>query len=120
MDISQSQLKLLKRFQKQVLRKSLLSLSDIEDISDLGSNGFIQYSKETDERNSETIILITAKGKARYESYIRESKRWLIPVVLSIVAIVISLFALYHSNQTINVYVNNRAITETTTDKADM
>lgn len=46
MDISQSQLKLLKRLQKQVLRKSLLSLSDIEDISDLGSNGLSSIPKK--------------------------------------------------------------------------
>lgn len=124
MEISGSQIKLLKRLYKADIPLSDLSISDKEDIAYLGKYGFIKYNAEdTGSRTVPTIICIQPAGKAFYDSYIRERRRWYIPVVLSVVAIIISLFALYKSGQVINVYVNankmNTVIAENPPAKAD-
>ena len=117
MEISSSQIKLLKRLYKSDIPLSNFSDADKEDIEYLGKYGFIKYSKkDTDSRIAPTIICIQPAGKAFYDSYIRDRRRWYIPVVLSIVAIAISLFALYKSGQVINVYIDENKMNTVTTE----
>lgn len=117
MKISGSQIKILKRLYKTDIPLSNFSVSDKEDIGRLGDCGLIKYRAEnTDSRIAPTIICILPAGKAEYDSYIRERRRWYIPVVLSLVAIVISLFALYKSGQTINVYIDRKQMNTVTAE----
>lgn len=107
MDISGSQLKLLKRLYKTDIPLSDFSDADQKNISFLGQSGYIRYRPENeDKRISPTIVCIKPSGQAAYDSYIRDRRRWYIPVALSLIAIVISLFALYKSGQIINVYID--------------
>lgn len=107
MDLSNKHIKLLKRLYHSEIPLSDFSGADRESIAFLGNCGFIRYSTEDiDSRNAPTIVCIQPSGQAAYDSYIRDRRRWYIPVVLSIVAIAISLLALYKSGQEINVYVN--------------
>lgn len=117
MEISGSQIKLLKRLYKADIPLSNFSDSEKEDIEYLGKCGFIKYSSEdTDSRTVSTIVCIQPSGKAEYDSYIRDRRRWYIPVVLSIVAIAISLFALYKSGQVVNVYIDENKMNTVTAE----
>lgn len=117
MEISGSQIKLLKRLYKTDILLSDFSDSEKGEIEYLGKRGFIKYSKEdTDSRIAPTIACIQSAGKAFYDSYVRDRRRWYIPVVLSIVAIVISLFALYKSGQVINVYIDENKMNTVTAE----
>ena len=117
MEISGSQIKLLKRLYKTDILLSDFSDSEKGEIEYLGKRGFIKYSKEdTDSRIAPTIVCIQSAGKAFYDSYVRDRRRWYIPVVLSIVAIVISLFALYKSGQVINVYIDENKMNTVTAE----
>ena len=117
MEISGSQIKLLKRLYKTDILLSDFSDSEKGEIEYLGKRGFIKYSKEdTDSRITPTIVCTQSAGKAFYDSYVRDRKRWYIPVVLSIVAIVISLFALYKSGQVINVYIDENKMNTVTAE----
>ena len=117
MEISGSQIKLLKRLYKADIPLSNFSDSEKEDIEYLGKCGFIKYSSEdTDSRIASTIVCIQSSGKAEYDSYIRDRRRWYIPIVLSIVAIAISLFALYKSGQVINVYIDENKMNTVTAE----
>lgn len=117
MKISDPQIKLLKRLYKTDVPLSDFSYSEREDIEYLGKQGFIKYvAEDTGSRTAPTIVYIRSAGKAEYDSYIRERRRWYIPVVLSIVAIVISLFALYKSGQTINVYIDKKQMNTVTAE----
>lgn len=117
MEISGSQIKLLKRLYKADIPLSNFSDSEKEDIEYLGKCGFIKYGTEdTDSRIAQTIVCIQSSGKAEYDSYVRDRRRWYIPVVLSVVAIVISLFALYKSGQVINVYIDENKMNTVTAE----
>lgn len=117
MEISGSQIKLLKRLYKTDIPLSDFSDSEKGEIEYLGKRGFIKYSKEdTDSRIAPTIVCIQSSGKAFYDSYVRDRRRWYIPVVLSVVAIVISLFALYKSGQVINVYIDENKMNTVTAE----
>ena len=107
MDLANRHIKLLKRLYHSEIPLSDFSDVDRENLAFLGNYGYIRYSTEdTDLRNALTIVRIQPSGQAAYDSYIRDRRRWYIPVVLSVIAIAISLFALYKSGQEINVYVN--------------
>lgn len=117
MEISGSQIKLLKRLYKTDIPLSDFSESEKGEIEYLGKLGFIKYSKEdTDSRIAPNIVCIQSAGKAFYDSYVRDRRRWYIPVVLSVVAIVISLFALYKSGQVINVYIDENKMNTVTAE----
>lgn len=117
MEISGSQIKLLKRLYKVDIPLSNFSDPAKKDIEYLGKCGFIKYSSEdTDSRIAQTIVCIQSAGKAFYDSYVRDRRRWYIPVILSIIAIVISLFALYKSGQVINVYIDENKMNTVTAE----
>ena len=117
MEISGSQIKLLKRLYKVDIPLSNFSDPAKKDIEYLGKCGFIKYSSEdTDSRIAPTIVYIQSAGKAFYDSYVRDRRRWYIPVILSIIAIVISLFALYKSGQVINVYIDENKMNTVTAE----
>lgn len=70
MEISGSQIKLLKRLYKTDIPLSDFSDSEKGEIEYLGKRGFIKYSKEdTDSRITPTIVCIQSAGKAFYDSY---------------------------------------------------
>ena len=117
MEISGSQIKLLKRLYKTDIPLSDFSDSEKGEIEYLGKRGFIKYSKEdADSRIAPTIVCIQSAGKAFYDSYVRDRRRWYIPVILSIIAIAISLFALYKSGQVINVYIDENKMNTVTAE----
>lgn len=117
MEISNPQIRLLKRLYKADIPLSNFSDSAKKDIEYLGKCGFIKYGTEdTDSRIAQTIVCIQPSGKAEYDSYVRDRRRWYIPVVLSVVAIAISLFALYKSGQAINVYIDENKINTVTAE----
>lgn len=112
MEISGSQIKLLKRLYKTDIPLSDFSDSEKGEIEYLGKRGF----EDTDSRITPTIVCIQSAGKAFYDSYVRDHRRWYIPVILSIIAIVISLFALYKSGQVINVYIDENKMNTVTAE----
>lgn len=117
MDISDAQIKLLKRLYKTDMPLSDFSVADKENISFLGESGLVRYRQEDENaRFSPTIVCIQPSGQAFYDSYIRIRRRWYIPVALSVIAIVISLFALYKSGQVINVYIDKNKMNTVTAE----
>ena len=109
MDISNNQIKLLRRLYNTDIPLSEFSEADKENISYLGKYGLIKYcAEDIDVIHPPTIVCIQPSGQAEYDTYIRDRRRWYIPVVLSFVAILISLFALYKSGQTVNVYIDKK------------
>lgn len=117
MDISDAQIKLLKRLYKTDMPLSDFSDADKKNISYLGESGLVHYRQEGENaRVSSTTVCIQPSGQAFYDSYIRIRRRWYIPVVLSVIAIVISLFALYKSGQVINVYIDKNKMNTVTAE----
>ena len=106
----------LKSCIKKDLLKSQLTENEMRDIHYLGQNGCIEYEdiSENDDyiHTTDTRIILKPQGKAVYETYVRNRKRWLIPVVISIIAALISLCALYKSSQPVKIYLNNESITD--------
>ena len=98
MELSSSQDRLLKRLRYKDLDLSPCSVDEEEDITFLGSMGFIQYAEIYDDKNPRTVLQtfvhIKPKGKAEYDAYIRARNRWFIPLFVSIAALLISFAAL--------------------------
>ena len=116
--IARSHYKLLKKLRKRELKKSQLTKDELEDISYLGKNGCIRYEdiSENDDAAlpTDTLIILQSKGKAVYETYVRNRRRWLIPVIISFLALIISIFALYKSSQPLEIYINEITNTAST------
>ena len=116
--IAHSHYKLLKKLHKHKLKKSQLTESELEDINYLGDNGCIRYEgvyENEDYMNQiETLIILKPKGKAIYETYIRNRRRWLIPVIISVAAAMISVIALYKSSQPLEIHINKITNAEST------
>lgn len=114
-DFAHDHYKLLKRLRKRNLKKSELTTEQLDDIEYLGKNGCIRYeevSKNEDYLHPiDTLIILKPQGKAIYESYVRSTRRWLIPVVISVAAFIISVLALYKSSQPIDVHLSKMAET---------
>lgn len=116
--IAQSHYKLLKKLRKHELKKSQLTKSELEDIYYLGDNGCIRYEAVYENEDSmkeiDTLIILQSKGKAVYETYVRNRKRWLIPVIISVAAAIISVIALYKSSQPLEIHINEITNAEST------
>lgn len=114
--IARSQYRLLKKLYKKDLLKSQLAEYEMRDIHYLGKNGCIEYEdiSEDDDyiHTTDTRIILKPQGKAVYETYVRNRRRWLIPVVISVIAALISLCALYKSSQPVKIYLNDENITD--------
>lgn len=110
MELSTYQYSLLKRLLKHKLKKSELTEKEQEQFSFLGSNGYITYEGIYENENSihqlDSYIRIAPKGEAAYQTYIRQRNRWAIPMLISLVAVIISIFALYKSSQPINIHID--------------
>ena len=115
-EFAHDQYKLLKKLRKRNLKKSELSNSQLDDIDYLGKNGCIRYEEVSENEDYlhpvDTLIILKPQGKAIYETYVRNKRRWLIPVIISICALIISIFALYKSSQPVKIYINELNTTE--------
>lgn len=123
MELSSYQYKLLKKLCKKQLILSELSESDQIRISSLADNGYVRYESITDpdtpRKTLYTIVKIEPKGEAEIDSYKRNRIRWLIPVIISLSALIISIFALCQSSQPIEIYVNTNTISEKTRENIE-
>lgn len=111
---ARSQYRLLGKLKRHTLKKSKLSDESKFDIYYLGDKGCLRYEIVYEDENIDfpkevdTIIHIMPQGKAVYDTYIRERRRWLVPVVISIFALIISIIALCRSSQSIKIYLNDK------------
>lgn len=124
MELSSYQYKLLKKICKKQLILSELSKSDRTRISSLADNGYVRYESITDpdspRKTLYTLISIEPKGEAEIDSYKRNKIRWLIPVIISLAALIISIFALYKSSQPIEIHIStNNTISENTRENME-
>ena len=123
MELSSYQYKLLKKLCKKQLILSELSESDQIRISSLADNGYVRYESITDSdaprKALYTLVKIEPKGEAEIDSYKRNRTRWLIPVIISLAALMISIFALYQSSQPIEIYLNTNTISEETRENIE-
>lgn len=117
-DFASDHYKLLKQLKKEKLKKSQLTKEQIEDIEYLGKNGCISYEEVCENEDplhiTETFIFIKPQGKAIYETYVRNRRRWFIPVIISIAALIISILALYKTSLPVSIYLNDKIINNTT------
>lgn len=113
-DLSKKQYKLLKKLYKKNLIQSELSEKDNQRIESLGKIGLVKYKNIFEDENSLKVLdnelSITPKGEAAYDSYVRSKRRWLIPVIISIAALIISIIALYKTSQPVKIYLNDEII----------
>lgn len=120
MELSGNQYKLLKRLSKSGIKKSELTPNQQRNIAFLGDNGYIEYKSIFENENSlnqiDSYILIQPKGEAAYRSYIRQRNRWFIPLIISLGALIVSIFALYKSSNPINIHIDTNTINSVTTE----
>lgn len=118
MYISADQKRLLGKIKRKSRLKSKLKNRELRDLSYLGDNGLIQYETIYEDEHSlkeiGTIVLIQPKGEAVYDQICEERRRWLIPVIISVAALIISICAIISSSQSVNVYIGDQASTRTT------
>lgn len=123
MELSSYQYKILKKLSTSQLTFSELSESDRDRISSLAENGFVQYEAISDpnapRKTLDTIVKIKPKGEAAIDSYKRNRIRWLIPVIISLAALVISIFSLYQTSHPIEIYVNTNTIRENASENME-
>ncbi len=104
--------KLLRKLTKKPLLKSKLQNDQLEIVHYLGDNGLIEYESVPDPEHppfsTDTIIRIKQKGRVEYDYCLEERRRWLIPVIISVAALIISILALVSSSQSISVYIDNQ------------
>lgn len=122
MELSNHQYRLLKQLSRKNLKSSELSQKSKKEISFLGKNGYIEYEGIFDNENpihqTDSYVHITPKGEAEYQAYIRQRNRWLIPLVISLAALIVSIFALYKSSQPIEIHIDTNAINTATAANA--
>lgn len=119
MDLSKNQTKLLKSLSKESRTLSDFNTTDKLDISFLGENGLIHYKGIYEDDSSlsprDAVVTISPKGTAVYEQILKEKRRWLVPVIISVVALIISICAIFSSSQSVYIYMNNEEIFHTNT-----
>lgn len=122
MELSNSQYKLLKNALKTECKKSELTAKQQRDAAFLGDNGYIEYKSifenEHSLRQVDSFIYVSPKGEAIYQSYVRQRNRWLIPLVVSMAALIVSIFALYKSYSPIDIHINTNAMKTVTAENA--
>lgn len=123
MELSSYQYKILKYLIKNPLILSELSDADRNRVHSLADNGYVRYEAITNPDIPReilyTIVKIEPKGEAEIDSYKRNRIRWLIPVMISLAALIISIFSLYKSSQPIEIHINTNAISETTRENTE-
>lgn len=104
--------KLLKKLTKKAFLKSKLKENQLEIIHYFGDNGLIEYESVPDPDappfTKDTIIRIKQKGFVEYAHCVEERRRWWLPVIISIAALIVSILALVSSSQSIEVYIDNQ------------
>lgn len=112
MYFSRKQKRLLGKIKRMPRLKSELREKELRHLSYFGNNGLIQYETIFESENSMkekgTLIHIQPKGEAEYAHILEERRRWLIPVVISVAALIISICAIISSSQSINVYIDGQ------------
>ncbi len=123
MELSSYQYKLLKKLSKKELILSELSEKNQKRIHSLAKNGYVSYEAITDpdipRKVLYTIVRIEPKGEAEIDSFRRSKIRWLVPVIISLAALIISIFALYKSSQPIEIHVSTNTISENTRENME-
>lgn len=118
MELSSYQYKLLKILNKKQLILSNLSKENQKRIHSLAENGYVSYESITDpdipRKVLYTIVKIEPKGESEIDSFRRSRIRWLIPVIISLSALIISILAIYKSSQPIKIYVSTNTTSENT------
>lgn len=128
MHFSNRQKKLLKKLRRKPLSKTELNAAELSDLVYFGDNGLIRYETIHESEESlkvkDLIIHIQPKGEAECAYIIEERRRWLIPVLISIAALIISICAIVSSSQSVNVYIvdqdNARTTQTASTDTAQI
>ena len=110
---------MLKALHKERKMLSEFAKTDKQDISFLGENGLVHYEgvykNDSSLSPSDTIVSISSKGAAVYEQIVKENRRWLVPVVISVAALIISICAIFSSSQSVHIYMNSDEIFHTNT-----
>lgn len=118
MYFSGSQRRLLRKLKRMPRMKSELMEKELRHLAYFGDNGLIRYEtlfeNEHSLKEKGTLIHIQPKGEAEYAHIIEERRRWLIPVIISVAALIISICAIVSSSQSVNVYIGDQANTRTT------
>ena len=113
-ELSPRQYKLLRKLCKRDVLKSELSIKDIERAAFFCKCGFVELQTIFESDNSlkdiDTKIHITPAGEAAYKSYGMERRRWAIPVIISLIALFISILSIYKANQPIDIHLDNNII----------
>lgn len=119
MHFSNRQKRLLKKLRRKPRSKSKLNKKELKDLVYLGDNGLIRYEAIYESENSlkvkDHIVHIQPKGEAECAYLIEERRRWLIPVIISVAALIISIIAIVSSSQSINVYIDGQNTSSFTT-----
>ena len=118
MYISADQKRLLGKIKRKSRLKSKLNNRELRDLTYLGDNGLIQYETLYEDEQSPkkigTLVLIQPKGNAVYDQICEERRKWLIPVIISVAALIISICAIVSSSQSVNVYIDGQKNARTT------
>lgn len=113
-ELSNHQYKLLKKLLNKDIKKSELTTKDYNRICELGKKGFISfesiYKDESSLKRIDENIQISPRGEAMYDTYIRNKRRWIIPLIISLISLIISIFAIYKSSEPIKIYLNDEII----------
>ena len=122
MYFSGNQKRLLGKIKRMPRLKSELKEKELRHLSYFGDNGLIRYETLFENENSmkERVVLIhiQPKGEAEYAHIIEERRRWLIPVIISAAALIISICAIVSSSQSVNVYIDSQVNSSTTQPSA--
>lgn len=112
MHFSAAQARLLRKIKRSPRLRSSLSKKELLQLSYLDENGLIRYDgiyeNEKSIQATDLMVHIKPKGEAEYEYLLSERRKWLIPVLISVAALVISILAIISSSQTISVYIDNQ------------
>ena len=112
MHFPRSHRRLLKKLTKNTLLKSKLNDKQLEIVRYFGDNGLIEYVGIPDTNSPpftiDTVIRIKQKGRVEYDHCLEDRRRWLLPVIISLAALIVSILALVSSSQSISVYIDNQ------------
>lgn len=122
MYFSENQKRMLGKIKRMPRLKSELKEKELRHLSYFGDNGLIRYETLFENENSMkergVLIHIQPKGEAEYAHIIEERRRWLIPVIISAAALIISICAIVSSSQSVNVYIDSQVNSSTTQPSA--
>ena len=117
MDLSKNQYKLLKKINHlKTVRYDSLSPTELESCGLLYCEGFVlQFGVGHDGIDPDHYeIQVTEYGKMYIATRQRDNIKFIIPVTVSIIAIIISILALYKTSQPIYINISSASITAST------